>query len=243
MELDIPKAKGLFITGTDTGVGKTLVAGGIAHILSRQGLKVGVFKPVASGCRRQREGLVSGDAEFLALCCNFQFELSLVNPVTFATPAAPVVCEEMENRRVDYEAIATAYRYICNNCDFVIVEGIGGVMVPITEHDTILDLAEAFALPAVVVARPTLGTINHSLMTIACVRAAGLRVAGVVINGYDAAQADIAEETAGRVIGGFGQTNLLSIVPFDGGTDVEAGVLGDLAVEALGDCDWVNLAH
>jgi len=243
MELDIPRAKGLFIAGTDTGVGKTLVAGGIAHILSRQGLKVGVFKPVASGCRRQREGLVSSDAEFLACCGNCQFELSVINPVTFATPAAPVVCEEMEGRRVDYEAIATAYRYICNNCDFVIVEGIGGAMVPITEHDTILDLAAAFALPAVVVARATLGTINHSLMTIACIRAAGLRVAGVVINGYDAAQADIAEETAGRVISGFGQTNLLSIVPFDDGTDVEAGVLGELAVEALGDCDWAKLAH
>ncbi len=70
-----------------------------------------------------------------------------------------------------------------------------------------------------------------------------LRVAGVVINGYDAAQADIAEETAGRVISGFGHTNLLSIVPFDDGTDVEAGVLGDLAVEALGDCDWEKLVH
>ena len=241
LELDFPKAKGIFITGTDTGVGKTLVAGGIARFLSLRGLRVGVFKPVASGCRREREGLVSSDAEFLAYCSESEFSLSVINPVRFAVPAAPIVCEEYENRKFDFEEMATSYKYICQESDVVIVEGIGGALVPVTEDFTILDIAAEMALPVVVVARPDLGTINHTLMTLACIRAAGLTVAGVVINGYKADGADIAEESAPRIISGFGQTNLLCVVPFDEDSDVEEGLLGELTVESLGDCDWERL--
>ncbi|MCE5185634.1 MAG: dethiobiotin synthase [Planctomycetaceae bacterium] len=241
LDLNLPKKNGLFITGTDTGVGKTLVTGAIASILCEQGVKVGVFKPIASGCRHDRAGLVSVDAEFLALCAQTDYPLSILAPVCYKTPAAPVTCAEVEGRPVNYEAIGSAYRYLCQNCDVVLVEGIGGAMVPIDPRHTILDLAVEFDLPAVVVARPRLGTINHSLLTIEAIRHAGLPVAGVVICGYDPASEDAAERTAGDVICNFAQTNLLAIVPRDEASCVEEGRLGSGVVEALRKVNWKQI--
>ncbi|MBL7215094.1 MAG: dethiobiotin synthase [Phycisphaerae bacterium] len=238
LDLKLPKKNGLFITGTDTGVGKSLITGGIAAVLRRQGLKVGVFKPIASGCRHDREGLVSDDTEFLAMCADADYPLTVITPVTYKTPAAPVTCAQIEGHSVDYEAIATAYKYLCENCDVVLVEGIGGALVPITETETILDLAVAFDLSVVIVARPNLGTINHSLLTIEAVRNAGLPVAGLVINGYNAQTADVPEETSPDVICDFSDTTLLSIVPYDENSSVEEGRLGESVVQSLQTCDW-----
>jgi len=243
LELNLPQANGLFITGTDTGVGKTLVAGGIAKILSQAGYTVGVFKPVATGCKHHHEGLVSTDAKFLRYWSNCDFELSVINPVGFVTPAAPVVCQEFERRHVDFAAIQTAYESICQASDFVIVEGIGGIRVPISGDVDVLGLAKAFALPVVIVARPYLGTINHTLLTIDAVRAAGLDLAGVVISGYDAASATYAEETGADVIAEYGDVAILAIVPQDEDSNVEDCRLGDLTVETLTDCDWAELAR
>lgn len=243
IELNLPKKQGLFVTGTDTGVGKTLIAGAIARILAEQGQKVGVFKPVATGCRHSREGLVSSDAEFLAYCANCEYPLSVVNPVCFLTPAAPVVSADCEGRPVDFEHIASAYGYICQNSDLVIVEGIGGVRVPISAEVDVLDLAVRFGLAVVIVSRPRLGTINHTLLTVDAVRAAGLKLAGVVINGYNEVQACTAERTCAQVIAQCGGVNILSVVPFDETVDVEAGSLGEVIVDSLADCDWAKLAR
>jgi dethiobiotin synthetase len=242
LNLNLPKKNGLFVTGTDTGVGKTLVTGGIAAVLRQQGLKVGVFKPIASGCRDDGI-LISDDTEFLAMCANADYSLSVITPVTYKTPAAPITCVEVERRPIDYEEIAAAYTYLCENTDVVLVEGIGGAMVPIDGEHTVLDLAVEFNLPTVVVARPDLGTINHSLLTIEAVRNAGLPVAGLVISGYNAFEADTAEETSPEVICGFSHTNLLSIVPFDDESNVEEGRLGEGVIETLSFCDWKALSE
>ena len=172
-ELELPKMRGLFVTGTDTGVGKTLVAGGIARLLRDEGLKVGVFKPVATGCREQYEGLVNADSEFLRMCSDCDLELSVISPVGYVTPAAPIVCEGHERRRVDFELIAECYKRICEESDVVIVEGIGGVRVPISGDVDVIAMMKWFGLPVVVVTRPDLGTINHTLLTIDAVRGAG----------------------------------------------------------------------
>jgi dethiobiotin synthetase len=240
LDLKLPNKNGFFITGTDTSVGKTLITGGIAMVLRQQGLKVGVFKPIASGCRD--EGiLISDDTEFLAMCADAEYSLSIISPVTYKTPAAPITCIEIEGREIDYEAIVTAYNYLCDNTDVVLVEGIGGALVPIDKENTVLDLAVGFNLPTVIVARPNLGTINHSLLTIDAVRNAGLAVAGLVISGYNAFEADIAEETSPEVICNFSDTNLLSIVPYDEESSVEDGRLGEGVTETLGFCDWKAL--
>jgi len=239
--LDLPKARGLLIAGTDTEVGKTLVAGGIARVLVERSVKVGVFKPIATGCRHEREGLVSGDAEFLAHCADSDQPLSVINPVGYAIPAAPIVCEPREHRTVDLGAIALAYKHLARSSECVLVEGIGGVRVPISESLDELDLMRAFGLPVVIVTRPNLGTINHTLLTLDAVRRAGLTVAGLVVNGYDASRASIAEETVCDVLREWGRTRILAVVPRDPASHVESGRLGRTVVTALESCDWAAL--
>jgi dethiobiotin synthetase len=243
INLNLPKKAGLFITGTDTGVGKTLIAGAIAKILTDKGLKVGVFKPIATGCKRNWDGLISDDTEFLSYCANSDLSLSTITPVGYHTPAAPIVSAACDGSAIDFDRIAAAYKDICQNSDIVIVEGIGGVRVPLTEEFDLLDLAVEFALPAVIVARPNLGTINHTLMTIDCVRAAKLKIAGVVINGYKATESTTAEDTAPEVIAQCSGVDILSVVPFDETVDIEEPNLGEFIVGSLIDCDWAKLAE
>ena len=243
INLNLPRKAGLFITGTDTGVGKTLIAGAIARILTEGGKRVGVFKPIATGCRRDWEGLISEDTEFLACSANSEMPLSTITPVGYITPAAPIVSAAREGRPIEFSRIASAYEDICRHSDVVIVEGIGGVRVPLTEEFDVLDLAVEFDLPVVIVARPNLGTINHTLMTIDCVRAAHLTIAGLVINGYDATKAAVAEDTAGEVIARQSGVPVLAVVPFDEGVDIGQPSLGETIVGSLLDCDWAKLAR
>ena len=243
IDLNLPKKAGLFITGTDIGVGKTLIAGAIAKILTDNGLKVGVFKPIATGCRYAWEGLVSYDTEFLAYCANSDLPLSTITPVGYLTKAGPFVSAAREGKPMDFDKIAAAYKNICENSQIVIVEGIGGVRVPLTTEFDILDLATEFDLPAVIIARPNPGTINHTLMTIDCVRVAQLKIAGVVFNGYRASEETVAGNTAPAVIAQFGGVDILSEVPFDETVGLKESNLGEVIVESLLNCDWAKLAQ
>jgi dethiobiotin synthetase len=198
----LPKLHGLFVTGTDTGVGKTLVAGAIARRLRQLGRRVEVFKPVATGCPRKAGlGLVSEDAEFLAACAESRRTLAEIAPVCYATAVAPNVAAMRERRPVDLQTIFDAYSSLANSLsggssfrgepqaspsfiDAVIVEGVGGLLCPITDDFWVIHFAKMTALPLVIVARPGLGTINHTLLTLHAARTAGLNVAGVVVNDY-----------------------------------------------------------
>jgi dethiobiotin synthetase len=237
------KAKGLFIMGTDTGVGKTLITGGIAHLLRRRGLKVGVFKPVATGCMLDMGEWVSADAKFLKMCAEIEEPLSVITPVCYEIPAAPLVCVRAENRPIDFEQIAAMYNYLVRTCDVVLVEGIGGVLVPLDEKTMIVDLAAKMKLPTVIVAREKLGTINHTLLTIQAVRNAGLYAAGVVINGHIYPSAGIAEETAPKIIAELGDTKILATVGQDDQSSVENMRLGQMILAGLNETNWSELCN
>ncbi|OQA03799.1 MAG: ATP-dependent dethiobiotin synthetase BioD 1 [Planctomycetes bacterium ADurb.Bin401] len=239
--MEIFKHKGLFITATDTGVGKTLIAGAIAKILSEKGKRVGVFKPVATGCKKTNDGLVGEDAEYLAKSIDGRFSLSQINPETFEEPAAPLACEIKENRKVDLVKIFNAYNYMCSVCDYIIVEGIGGIRVPITDGLDVLGLAKMFGLPVVIAARPGLGTINHTLLTIEAVRNAQLPLAGVIISGYDELNSDFAHRSAPEIIARAGQTEILAAVPFDKQTDIGQGIIGRNVLDSLTKIDFVKV--
>jgi dethiobiotin synthetase len=241
--LNLPKKPGLFITGTDTGVGKTIIAGAIAKILTDKGLKVGIFKPIATGCHRTWEGLVGYDTEFLANCANSDLSLSTITPVGFLTPAAPIVSAAYEATPIDFNKITAAYKHICQISDLIIVEGIGGVRVPLTLKFDLLDLAVEFDLPVVIITRSNPGMINHTLMTIDCVRAAELKIAGIVINGYNATEATVAENAAEQLITQCTGVNVLSVVPFDDTVDIEEPNLGEIIVDSLMHRDWEKLAQ
>ena len=227
---------GLFVTGTDTGVGKTVVAGAIAAWFRRQGNRVAVLKPIATGCERRREGLVSTDAEFLAHCADSTHPLDLICPQRYAEPLAPAVAAERAGQPVDWAAVQRSLDLLTRDSDVIIVEGVGGVMVPLDERHTVLDLVKWLGLPTVVVAKPGLGTLNHTLLTVEALRPVG-RVTGVVVNRYPAENAGVAEETNPRVISKWGRTPVLAIVPDelvpDGPAALPPSIVG--AVETV---DW-----
>jgi dethiobiotin synthetase len=204
---------GLFITGTDTGVGKTAVAAGIAASLLRRGRRVAVCKPVATGCERRREGLVSQDAEILAHHADARFPLDVICPQRFAEPLAPAVAAERAGTKVDWQAIDRAIGNMSRESNVLVVEGVGGVLVPMDASYAVIDMIVWLGLPVVIVARAGLGTINHTLLTLHALRKAGAAVAGVVINQYPAETPPIAEETNPRAIEKWGKVPVLCVAP------------------------------
>jgi dethiobiotin synthetase len=230
----------IVVTGTDTGVGKTLVAGAIGRWFRVRGFRVSVLKPCATGCVRRREGLVSEDAEFLAHCANARFPLDLICPQRYAEPLAPAVAAERAGQPLDWEAINRSIAIMAADSDVMIVEGVGGVMVPMDPRHTCRDIAVWLGAPAVVVARPALGTINHTLLTVESLRLANVSVSGVVINRYPAENASIAEESNPRAIEKWGKVPVLCVVPDEkiAGLELPPGI-----VSAIDTVDWERRAR
>ena len=176
--------QGLFITGTDTGVGKTYVAGLIARALRAEGMTVGVYKPVASGCRSPNEPSPDDDAWQLWDAAGRPGAIEQVCPQAFQPPLAPHLAARAEGRMVDRDLLRTGVEYWRQHADVVLVEGVGGLLSPLSEADYVADLAIELGYPTVVVSRNTLGTINATLQTlfVAGNYRGGLPIAGVVLN-------------------------------------------------------------
>ena len=203
--------RGIFVTGTDTGVGKTIVAATLARLLRINGVKVGVMKPVTSGCREVAGKLVSDDA--MLLCQAAGIELSEdVAPYCLREALAPAEAAKIDGIRVDFSTIKEAFDRLASSYDYVIVEGAGGVMVPLSGGLLIADLARQLELPLLVVARPGLGTINHTVLTCFAAQQMGLQVAGVIINGMPE-QPGLAEKSAPHQIGSLCGAPVLGIWP------------------------------
>jgi len=175
---------GLFITGTDTGVGKTYVGALVARSLRAAGYRVGVYKPAASGCRRDAQGLVCDDAVLLWEAAGRPGPLEQVCPQRFQAPLAPHLAAKAEGRRLDRELLRRGLDYWRDRTEIVLVEGAGGLMSPLGDEEYVADLACDFGFPLLVVARNALGTINQTLQTLiaASVHRGGLAVAGIVLN-------------------------------------------------------------
>lgn len=228
----------LLVTGTDTGVGKTLVAGAIGNWFRRRGFRVAALKPVATGCVRRREGLVSEDAEFIAHCADVRFPLDVICPQRYAEPLAPAVAAQRAGRPIEWDAIDRSVAMMARESDVMIVEGVGGLMTPMDDRHTFRDVAVALRAPAVVVARPGLGTINHTLLTVGALREAKAAVAGVVIDRYPADSPPVAEETNPRAIEKWGKVPVLCVVPEE---RLNALALPRGVVAAIDTVDWERL--
>lgn len=213
--------KGLFITGTDTGVGKTYVAAGIAKTLRSAKIDVGVMKPAETGCRSRSGKLIPRDAEALIRAAAVRDPLSLVNPYRFQAPVAPSVAAQMERKTIDPGKILKSFKTLSQRHRFMIVEGAGGIMVPLAQGYLFLDLAEALGLPVLIVARPGLGTINHTLLTIDAIRNRGIMIAGVVINDGQGGRKGPAEATSPAVIQGLSGVPIIGTIAYRSRTFAE----------------------
>jgi len=171
-----------FVTGTDTGVGKTVVTLGLMRCLQDRGRRVVAMKPVASGCQRTSRGLRNDDALLLLQQSSLPLEYSEVNPYAFEPAIAPHLAAAEAGCRIELATIGTAYRRLATQADQVCVEGIGGWLVPLNEAQTTADLASELGLGIILVVGMRLGCLNHALLTQAAIAAAGLHFAGWVAN-------------------------------------------------------------
>ena len=191
------KAPGIFITGTGTDVGKTIVTAALAGALRRAGVRVGICKPVASGCEKYPdrgnagvvadEDYISADAVLAARLAGLSTEdetlMRHMSPVRFGAAVSPHIAGRIEGRETDWRRVAAALDFWQENCDFLIVEGAGGWLVPLDHHDfTVADLAAVLKLPVLVVTTPELGSLNVTALTVQAIRQRQLIVAGIVIN-------------------------------------------------------------
>jgi len=223
---------GFFITGTSTGVGKSYVAALIARSLVESGRFVGVYKPVASGCRREGKSLISEDAELLWEAAGRPGTLEEVCPQLFEAPLAPPIAAAREGSEVDTDLLRTGLDIWQERSDLLLVEGAGGLMSPLTEDQYNADLAVDLGLPLIVVAANELGTINATLQTIITARAVApdLPIAGVILNqtaplAGDESLISNAEELARRL-----EVPLLASLPFRA-SELPSGI------------DWLALAR
>ena len=212
--------RGYFITGTDTGVGKTIVAGGLAALYKNKGLDVGVMKPIATGCKRVNNALISEDAVFLKRSAEVDDAYELINPVGLEQPLAPTIAARLSNTRIDLEKIRMDYDSLCERHEYLIVEGIGGLLVPIDEYYFVVDLANEMELPLIIVCRPNLGTINHTLLTVSYAREHGLDVKGIIVNESVENCDDVVKKTNADEIKRLTNLPILGMIPFDKRLDV-----------------------
>jgi dethiobiotin synthetase len=209
--------RGLFVTGTDTEIGKTCVAAALTAALAADGVPVGAFKPVVTGTADPPEQGKPRDHELLARCAGM--ELRDVAPYTFGPAVSPHFAAELDCVSIDPEGlVACARRAAADGARTLIAEGVGGLLVPITVSGYLVrDLAVALELPVVVVARPGLGTINHTLLTLEAARAAGLTVAGVVVTPWPDDPSPMLRSNANtiQVMGDVDVTTLAHLGSFD----------------------------
>lgn len=213
---------GIFVTGTDTGVGKTIIAGGIAAWLREKGVDTGVMKPAESGCRRENSRLVPEDALFLREMAACQDEMELINPYRLEQPLAPALAAEREGVEIRLKVIQEAYYTLASRHQIVIVEGAGGLLVPLTPDCFMADLAKKLGnLPLLVVTRALLGTINHTLLTLYYAQREKLPVLGIVMNHTSPPQG-LAESLNPGALQRWGGVPFLGSMPFLPSLDQES---------------------
>ena len=191
--------RGIFVTGTDTGVGKTAVAAALLRALVAQGWRAVGMKPVAAGVEADGR---NADVVALAAASNVAAEPALVNPYCFAPPIAPHVAARAEGRAIELRVLADACATLARAADVVVVEGAGGALVPLGPDHDMLDVARACALPVLLVVGVRLGCLNHALLSALAIRARGLTLAGWVATRIDPAMCaaqDSVDELASRL--------------------------------------------
>jgi dethiobiotin synthetase len=173
---------GYFVTGTDTGVGKTVVTLALMQLLQQQGRVVGAMKPIAAGCELTPAGLRNADALLLQRQASVALDYALVNPYAFAPAIAPHIAAEQAGVTIEVDKIYSEFNKIEKSVDCVLVEGAGGWLVPLNENETLADVARLLGLDVIMVVAIRLGCLNHALLTAASIAAAGCTLAGWVAN-------------------------------------------------------------
>src|SRR3990172_12644573 len=216
---------GIFITGTDTNIGKTVIAAGLAGALKNKGYSVGVMKAVQSGAGIKNGKLYSPDIEFMKKVMEVNDEMELVCPYLLKEAMAPGIAAEIEGKNIDFEIIKNAFQELEKRHDIVIVEGAGGIAVPIKKRFLISDLIKYMDIPVIIVARAGLGTINHTFLTIEYAKRSKIKIIGVIINDY---RDGFVEKKNPGAISELTRIPVIGIIPHDPSICSEKGIPGNI---------------
>jgi dethiobiotin synthetase len=230
---------GYFITGTDTGVGKTIVSAAILRTFIKKGLKVGAMKPIETGCLNKDGVLLPSDGMFLRDMAEMNDSLDIVTPVKFETPVSPLVASRLEDMEIDLERVFKAFENLKKKYDYLIVEGVGGLMVPILKEQKkkaekvylVRDLIKNMELEVIIVTRPTLGTINHTLLTVEALKSKKIPIKGFIINYSTKVKNDISEKTNPDILNELLDITFLGILPYL--NELTKDKIGETALENL----------
>jgi dethiobiotin synthetase len=216
--LPAEKSKSLFITGTDTGVGKTLVAAALAKVLTDQGLNVGIMKPVETGVSDTKK--LGPDGKLLKWSAGSELHDDQICPYRLRAPLAPAAAASQENTQIDFNNLIHQAQKIIEAHDFTIIEGTGGLMVPLAGGVLMADFAGTLRLPLAVICRPGLGTINHTLLTLFAAKNMDLDIVGYLINNMPTDKT-LAEETVAQSLAVITSDKLFGILDSVIGTEQE----------------------
>jgi len=242
----LPRIAGLLVASAAAGEGKTVVASAIARSLRLDGRNVEVFLPVATGCRPDRDGLVSDSADMLAAWSESRQTLAEISPVRLASPVVPAIASAIGGPAVDIGVVFDAWRRLAARAECVIVEAPGSIICPITEDFSTLNLAECLGLPVVLVVRAEVGSLERALLAAQAARSAGLVLAGCVLNRYraDSVSDEPVEDTLRGLPGlleRLAGLKTLALVPDDPANDVRAARLAKSARFAIDQVPWGDI--
>ncbi len=207
---------GFFITGVDTGAGKTIVTASLISYCKRQGMNVGYMKPIETGVDPECYSSANSDAQFLAEVAGDGTRMSEICPIRLKTPASPYQASLMEGRTIDLAPVLKAYRRLEAERDIMLVEGVGGLSVPISRDKMLYDLAREIGLPLILAVPIRLGALNHSLLTLRAAREEKLKVAGIVLVDIEDALQNPVLNDLGKMIAEFSEAPVLGICPYLG---------------------------
>jgi dethiobiotin synthetase len=227
--------KGFFVTGTDTEVGKTIVTSALAKCLNKK-FQVGVYKPTQSGI----EDMLESDGGLLWQAIDQRGSLEDVVTYSFKDPVAPLIAAQLAGVEIEWERIIANYQSLCAQCQVILVEGAGGFLVPIAPGKTIADLAQDVNLPVMIVARPNLGTVNHTLLTIEAIRKRGLEVAGIIINNWEEDNFGPTELTAPKLMEEYSGIPVIMKLPRVIGNN-NGEIFNNLAQWMENEVDWERI--
>jgi dethiobiotin synthetase len=216
--------RGVFVTGTDTEVGKTVLAASICAAAVARGIKVAAFKPVVTGLDEPASGDWPRDHELLSQVANAGQSADEITPHRYGPAVSPHLAESLSSTTVDPEQLVEAAQAQAQRADALVVEGVGGLLVPLTKDYLVRDFAGELSLPIVIAARPGLGTISHSLLTIEAARAVALRIQAVVLTPWPD-DPDAMLRSNMETIERFGEVPVLGLPRTTRGTLAEAGAL------------------
>jgi len=227
---------GYFITGTDTGVGKTIVTAAILRSFIKKGLKVGAMKVIETGCINKDGILLPSDGMFLRDMAEMNDSLDLITPVKLENPLSPLVASRLEDVEIDIERIFKSFEALKKKYEYLLVEGVGGLMVPLVKEEKkksafyfVRDLIKDMKLPVILVTRPALGTINHTLLTLEALKNKKIPVKGYIINFSEPAKNDIAEKTNPQILKELIDVPCLGVLPYL--TELNKDKIGETAIK------------